>query len=172
LKHHHESGPIKLSRRHQLWIYSISVSLVVSGVGWLVAHYFLAGAGEFGDAPHYSEPWWLKLHGALAMAFLVVFGALLPAHAFRAWRLNKNRYSGALMMSMAFILIISAYGLYYAGGDVLRDWLGLIHWITGLAAVAGLVLHIWMGKRNRTRVGHQLQHRHINQKHANHKRNG
>lgn len=157
----HESGPIKLSRRHQLWIYCISALLVVSGLGWLIAHYFLASAGDFGEAHHFSEPWWLKLHGAVAMLFLIVFGALLPAHAFRAWRLKKNRNSGAVMMAMVVILVLSAYGLYYAGGDVLRDWLAVIHWVTGLVAVAGLTVHIWMGKR--ARAPHRLQHKHIQQ---------
>ncbi len=159
----HESGPIKLSRRHQLWIYWVSALLMASGLGWLIAHYFLATAGEFGETHHFSEPWWLKLHGALAMVFLIVFGALLPAHAFRAWRLNKNRKSGAVIMGITVILVVSAYGLYYAGGDVLRDWLGVIHWVTGLMAAAGLTVHIWMGKR--TRVPHRLQHKHIQQHH-------
>lgn len=152
-------GPIKLSRAHQLWIYLISLLLVVSGLGWLIAHYFLATAGEFGEAHHFSEPWWLKLHGGAAMIFLIVFGALLPAHAVRAWRVNKNRNSGAAMLAIVAILVVTAYGLYYAGGDVLRDWLGVIHWITGLLAVAGLILHIWIGKRSRS--VHRLHHKHI-----------
>lgn len=162
-KHPHETGPIKLSHRHELWIYFVSGLLVASGLGWLIAHYFLAAAGEFGEVHHFSEPWWLKLHGAAAMIFLIVFGALLPAHAFRAWRLNKNRWSGAVMMGFTLILVISAYGLYYAGGDTLRDWLGVIHWIVGLLAVAGLTAHIWLGKRARS--PHRLQHRHIHQHH-------
>jgi len=152
-------GPIKLSRAHQLWIYLISLLLVISGLGWLIAHYFLATAGEFGEAHHFSEPWWLKLHGAAGMIFLIVFGALLPAHAVRAWRMNKNRNSGAAMLAIVAILVVTAYGLYYAGGDVLRDWLGVIHWITGLLAVAGLALHIWIGKRSRS--AHRLHHKHI-----------
>ena len=159
----HESGPIKLSQAHQRWIYLISALLVLSGLGWLIAHYFLATVGEFGQAPHYSEPWWLKLHGGLAMLFLIVFGSLLPAHALRAWRLKKNRNSGAVMMTIIVVLVASAYGLYYAGGDVLRDWLAVIHWLAGLLAVAGLALHIWIGKR--TRSAPRLHHKHVHQQH-------
>lgn len=142
-------GPIKLSQRHQAWIYSVGALLVVSGLGWLIAHYFLASAGEFGEAHHFSEPWWLRLHGAVAMGFLVVFGALLPGHAFRAWRLQKNRRSGGFMIALILILVVTAYGLYYAGGDAFRTWLSAIHWITGLAATAGLTVHVWLGKRVR-----------------------
>lgn len=150
---------VRLSRRHERWLYATGGVLLVSGLGWLTAHYFLASAGEFGDAHHASEPWWLRVHGAAAMGFLVVFGALLPAHIGRVWHQGKNRRSGILMLTVIALLGISAYGLYYSGSDVLRAWLSAIHWLTGLAAAAGLVMHVWIGK-------HLHNHRRVHHKHV------
>lgn len=147
--HIHGFGSVRLSRRHERWLYALGGLLLVSGLGWLIAHYFLATAGEFGETHHASEPWWLRIHGAAAMGFLVAFGTLLPVHIVRAWHLGKNRRTGVLMLIVIGLLGVTAYGLYYAGGDVLRTWLSAIHWITGFAATAGLIVHAWKGKHLR-----------------------
>lgn len=151
-------GPFKLSQRHELWVYSLGMLLLVSGLGWLIAHYFLASAGDFGESHHASEPWWLRLHGAGAMGFLVVFGAVLPVHVVRAWHLKKNRHSGGFMIAVVLILVITAYGLYYAGDDKFRVWLSAVHWITGFLAAAGLTVHVWLGRRVH-RYNHALHRR-------------
>ncbi|WP_211464894.1 hypothetical protein [Collimonas silvisoli] len=139
--------PIRLSRQHERWIYLIGAILFLSGLGWLIAHNFLAAPGEFGDAHHPSEPWWLRLHGAAAMGFLMVIGSLLPGHIASAWRLRKNHRSGLFMLALVAVLLLTGYGLYYAGDEQSRPWISLIHWIAGTAAAAGLWLHIWLGKR-------------------------
>lgn len=146
----HGFGSIKLSRRHERWVYAVGGLLLLSGVGWLIAHYFLAAASEFGDPHHGSEPWWLRLHGAAAMGFLVIFGALLPAHIVAAWRSKKNRLSGGLMIAVVALLGFTAYGLYYASSDTLRSWLSAIHWTTGILATGVLVWHVLIGKHLRT----------------------
>ena len=46
------------------------------------------------------------------------------------------------------VLIATAYGLYYTGSDALRGWISDLHIVVGLALPAGLILHVWLGRRS------------------------
>jgi len=143
--------PMRLNRRHERWLYGISAVVLGSGIGWLVDHYFFAGPSDFGDAHAPFEPWWLRLHGAAAMAALVVLGSLFPGHIARAWRLRLNRRSGLAMLSVVGLLVVTGWALYYLGDEETRGWISVVHWAVGLAAAAGLALHVWLGKRQTRR---------------------
>jgi cation transport ATPase len=160
VRHRHSSEhrpPAQLSARHRRWLYVVAGALLLSGLGWITAHYVLAGnslvAGfESGGVPHPSEPWWLRLHGAAMIGFLVLFGALLPGHVARGWRRRPNRHSGVFMLAVVAVLGSSGYGLYYVGDEATRPWISAVHWVTGLAAGAGLALHATYGKRAVRRI--------------------
>jgi hypothetical protein len=160
MRHRHVPDPcppVRLSTRHQRWLYVVAGALLLSGLGWITAHYVLAGnsllAGlEFAGVPHPSEMWWLRLHGASMIGFLVVFGALLPGHVARGWRRHRNRHSGLFMLATTVMLALSGYGLYYSGDEATRPWISALHWVIGLAAGAGLVLHVTFGKRGVRRI--------------------
>lgn len=145
---HPDAPPMRLSRHHRQWIYIVGGTLVGSGVAWLIAHY-LFGAGEFGETHHPSEPWWLRLHGAAVMGFLVVLGTILPGHVTRAWSLRKNCtrsvrkniVTGILMLSLVATLALTGYALYYSGSEDLRPYISTTHWVVGLAAAAGFYQH-------------------------------
>jgi len=142
----HPRPPAQLSTRHERWLYALGGALLLSGLGWITAHYLLAGNGfvagfEFEGVPHPSELWWLRLHGASMIGFLVAFGALLPGHVGRGWRGRRNRHSGIFMLAAVAALALSGYGLYYLGDEATRPWISAIHWMIGIAAGAGLVYH-------------------------------
>lgn len=139
--------PVRLSQRHQRWLVATAVALLASGLGWLVAHDLLGGRGEFGDAPHPSEPWWLRIHGAAAMAFLIALGSLLPGHISRAWQARRNHRSGLFILGLVTLLIATGYGLYYAGDEQTRPWISCIHWLIGLAAAGAVPVHVVLGRR-------------------------
>ena len=141
--------PMRLGRHHRQWIYGVGGSLVGSGIGWLIAHYLLVDAGSFGETHHPSEPWWLRLHGASVMAFLVVLGTILPGHVKRAWSarknctqsVRKNVITGILMLSLLAALALTGYALYYSGDEDLRPYISTGHWVIGLAAAVGFYQH-------------------------------
>ena len=83
--------------------------LVVSGAIWLVLHFFMVSQGEFGDAHHPLETWMLKLHGAAAMAGLIIYGSLLPIHIRRAWVIRRNIFLGISLVVLMLLLTISGY---------------------------------------------------------------
>jgi hypothetical protein len=142
---------VSLSRARRAWLYSTIGLLTASGVAWLVGQHWLRVEGEFGPAPHPSAPWWLRLHGAAAMVFLVVLGTLLRDHVRAGWRLHRNRPSGAGLLGLCCWLTLSGYGLYYIGGETSRLWLSRLHWLPGLLWPGVLIVHIWLGRRGRTK---------------------
>lgn len=138
--------PIRFSRTHRHWLTGIFIALWLSGVLWLVFHYFLAAEGEFGPVPNVLEKWWLRLHGFAAFATLVAIGSVLPVHARLAWQLNKNRSTGLGMKGALAWLALTGYALYYFADAEARPWLPWLHWAAGLAVPALVVLHIRSGR--------------------------
>ena len=120
--------------------------LLVSGALWLLFHYFVRVHGQFGEAPHPLESWWLRLHGAAAMLVLIVLGSLLPVHVRRGWHQRRNLLAGTILGAVGLLLIASGYALYYFGGEELRPWISVFHWVVGLSALPLLIWHILRGR--------------------------
>lgn len=138
---------IRLSKLHETWVTAISLAVFISGVLWLLWHYCLAVQGPFGSEPHPLEAWCLKFHGATAMAFLVLLGTLIPGHIHRNWRMRRNLLSGIFLLIPLAFLVLSGYGLYYAGGEGFRAFLVISHWGVGLASFIPFFLHVMLGKK-------------------------
>jgi predicted permease len=142
---------MRLSHGHRGWVYWSGALLLVSGTLWLLFHYFLRVHGQFGEAPHPLESWWLRLHGAAAMLGLVVLGSLLPVHVRRGWHQRRNLLAGTILGAVGLLLIASGYALYYFGGEELRPWISAFHWMVGLSALPLLVWHISRGREASSR---------------------
>ena len=129
--------------------YVVFAGLFLSGALWLLAGGRNPGAGPSwaGDLPESL----LKLHGAAAMLFLILLGAFATQHIQALWRGRKNRLTGLLMVTVNAGLVVTAYGLYYSGSDLVRAWASDLHIAAGLAIPAIVVHHIWAGRRTRRR---------------------
>jgi hypothetical protein len=139
---------LRLERWHRLCIYAICAWLLVTGLLWLAAHYFLQPSGEFGAGVHPLEPWAMKLHGAGAMFILFFLGSLMNSHIRRALKSGRNLSSGWFMIAACTALIVTGYALYYlASEETHRVW-SAVHWIVGLAFPLLIVLHITLGRRS------------------------
>ena len=148
---------IRLGPWHEWAVYFATGTLVLSGVLWLVLHYFFEGKGEFGSTIHPLESWMLRLHGAGAMAGLIVYGSLLPVHIRRAWAIRRNVVLGVSLVALMLLLTVTGYLLYYAGGEETRPVISVLHWVIGLAAPALLAWHIFSGRVLNRRVDAQFQ---------------
>ena len=142
---------IRLGPWHQGAVYGATAALVVSGIIWLVLHYFLTVPGEYGPQIHPLEPWMLRLHGAAAMAGLIIYGSLLPVHIRRAWSIRRNIVLGIGLVAIMLLLTITGYLLYYSGDENTRPVISAAHWILGLVVPALLAWHIVSG-RMQTRI--------------------
>jgi hypothetical protein len=137
---------IRLGRWHQGTVYAATAALFASGIAWLVLHYFFALPGEFGPTLHPGEPWMLKLHGAAAMAGLLVYGSLMPVHIRRAWAIRRNIVLGIGLVMLMLLLTVTGYLLYYAGDETTRPVISALHWVVGLVVPALLAWHIFSGR--------------------------
>lgn len=155
-------GVRQLGPLHRTAVYLSSALLLLSGAGWLVARYALRALAGDSDLPHPSELWWLRLHGAAVIGFLVAFGGLLPGHVLYGWRHHFNRSSGATLLAVASALALTGYGLYYAGDEHWRAVISTGHWCVGLLATAGLLWHVIAGRRllRRSSVAEAARGRH------------
>jgi hypothetical protein len=110
-------------------------------------NYLAASPGDFETS---AKAWAMKIHGAAAMAVLVLIGMLLTAHVRFAWRARRNRANGSVFLSAFAVLTITGYGLYYAGGERVRAWTSWIHLTVGLALPILLLIHIVLGRKTRS----------------------
>ena len=149
---------MRLSPRHQGWIYGSFALLFVSGALWLIYHYFIKVEGEFGVTVHPLEPVWLRFHGAGVMLFLFVLGTLLLSHMDKAWKLRRNLITGIAFVVVNLVLIVSGYLLYYFGGEEGRPIISLVHWIVGLGTGVLMGFHVWRGRVSRREVTHKRMH--------------
>jgi hypothetical protein len=138
---------VRLDPRFRAALYAAFAILIVTGAAWLFA--------DWRKDPLNPDPWqeiaatMLMLHGGVAMATLMLLGALVPLHVRRAWRSGRNRITGPTMIAVNAALIATAFGLYYAGSETLRPWISDLHIAVGLALPAGLLVHVWLGRRTR-----------------------
>ncbi len=125
------------------------VLLAASGLAWLFLHFADAADCEPEACLARWIPATLRVHGAMAMASLIVIGGLIQGHVPRAWRAGRNRLAGALLLGGASLLVVSGWGLYYVGGDWLRAATSVLHWVLGAAVVPIFFLHLARGRRTR-----------------------
>ena len=146
--------PIRLKRFQRCFLYAVVALLFLTGTAWAYWNYSVPEPRDFESG---AKAWAMKIHGAAAMAILVLVGMLLTSHVRFAWRVRRNRGNGSLFLGAFGVLTITGYGLYYAGGETLRAWSSWIHLAVGLSLPLLLILHIWLGKR--TRPAPQLRNR-------------
>jgi hypothetical protein len=142
--------PLRLNPRFRWLLYAAFSALVLTGVGWLMADRHKEAA----DAELWQQTAanLLMVHGGAAMLTLLLLGALLPLHLQRAWRGGKNRATGAVMVTLNAILIVTAFGLYYSGSDVVRPWISDLHIGVGLLLPAVFVVHVVLGRQSTSRA--------------------
>lgn len=138
---------VRLTRAHRWTVIAVAGAVLATGVLWLVFHYFVRVAGEFGDAPHPLESWWLQLHGAAAMASLLVLGSLVRGHIINGWKAGRHRLSGGVVAAVAATLVASGWALYYVGSEDVRPLISVAHWVVGVSGALALPLHIRLARR-------------------------
>ena len=143
---HHRPDRIRLRRLQRYFLYGVLALLFLSGVAWAYWNYLVASPG---DPELSAKAWAMKIHGAAAMAVLVLIGMLLNEHVRLAWRARRNRTNGSVFLGAFVFLTITGYGLYYAGGERLRAWTSWIHLAIGLVLPILLLVHVFLGKRTR-----------------------
>jgi hypothetical protein len=135
---------LRLNRLTEFFVYTIFGALVVTAGVWLWAQSNLS--------PESTVPsLMMKIHGAAAMAALILLGALLN-HIRRGWSIGKNRSSGVTLLTAYLFLILTGYGLYYCGDEQLRGMISRSHSWIGCGLVILIPGHVLLGRALRRKV--------------------
>src|SRR5689334_18582989 len=124
----HRPDRIRLRHLQRYFLYAVLALIFLSGVAWAYWNYLAASPDDFETS---AKAWAMKIHGAAAMAILILVGMLLNEHVRLAWRARRNRANGSVFLSAFAVLTITGYILYYAGGEKLRAWTSWIHLVVG-----------------------------------------
>jgi hypothetical protein len=127
-------------------LYIVSALLWISGACWLYFSYFASGGADL-SAPSRAPAFLPELHGAAAMAFLLVFGALLPQHLPNGWHQKRQRPSGLTLVVVCAILVLTGWGLYYVSDESSRPAARVTHSILGILLPLGMAAHVWRARR-------------------------
>jgi hypothetical protein len=120
--------------------------LLLTGAAWVAADQLKESPD--GDVWQQAGSYLLMLHGGAAMLALMLLGALAPLHVTPAWRSRRNRIAGSAMLGFNAALVITAFGLYYAGSDVVRSWVSDVHVALGLGLPVLFLIHVVAGRRS------------------------
>jgi hypothetical protein len=128
-------------------LYSSLGLLWLSGLAWLILHWFFTREGEFGPAPHPWQPKILVIHGVLAVVATFLFGWIAGSHVGAGWRRGAQRISGVSLISLLILLALTGLGSYYLTWDRARSANALLHEIAGVLAVVPALVHWATGRR-------------------------
>jgi len=121
-------------------IFVTFATLWVSGCLWLVLHLGFAQQTQFGPSPNPWEPTVLRVHGWLAVGGVFLLGWISAAHIGERWTSRRRRDSGVFLATLAALLIVSGYALYYTT-EHLHDIASTTHELVGAAAILIALTH-------------------------------
>lgn len=125
-------------------IFATCTLLWVTGCAWLVTHFGFPRPTDFGPAPNPWEPAIMRVHGWLAVGGVFLLGWISAEHIGDRWRTAGNRVSGISLATLAAVLVVSGYALYYTT-DRLHDIAAAVHEVLGGAVIAFALTH-WRRK--------------------------
>ena len=141
---------MRLEPAFRVALYAAFAILFVTGAGWLLADDLAAATKDAasGEAWQITTAYLLSLHGGASMATLLLLGALVPLHILRGWRMGRNRITGTTMVTFNAVLILTAFGLYYLGSEMLRPWASRLHIGVGVVLPILFLVHVIVGRRS------------------------
>ena len=135
---------LRLAASLRYSLYAATVALLASGAGWLMVRYIFAA----GRLPEGVAATAMRIHGAAAMATLVLTGSAIALHVPCAWRERRNRLAGLAFSVVLALVVLTGYLLYYVGSEAERAIASMGHWILGLAIPIAFACHASLGRRS------------------------
>ncbi len=134
------SYPERMSSKLRFAILATYGALWMTGCHWLALHYFFGTSSDFGPVQNPWAPAVLRVHGWIAVISVYLLGWLTASHIMERWPNTIRRASGIAIASLAFVLVVTGYALYYTT-DRLHDAAGFVHEVLGVAAIAFALAH-------------------------------
>jgi hypothetical protein len=138
---------IKISKLHQMWLFSIFTFAWCSGVAFFVLKTWFIVEGEFGPEKHPFQFTSLQIHGLIAFLMMITYGYFLGTHVQNTWKMKSKRTSGILLVAIPAFMMITAYLLYYIAKDRTREIIGYVHLGVGFILPLILTIHVIQKKK-------------------------
>ncbi len=132
----------KIPKKYRLFLFAVIITAFSSGVIFFVLDKWFMVEGEFGMQKHFLQYPLMKVHGATAFLMIMIFGFLLPSHIRYGWKIKPVRKSAFLLLMLHFLLIVSAYILYYTSFLAVRNFTSYFHLACGVLYPFTLIHHI------------------------------
>lgn len=143
---------LKIPLRYRAWLFFFIMLSWVTGITFFAMNRWLTIEGPFGPEKHPAQAAFLKIHGATAFLMMISYGYLLATHVPAGYRSRRQRAVGLSLVVAQGFLVITAYGLYYAGGEDFHSLIAYAHAGVGLIFPFLLSLHIVTGKSGKKGV--------------------
>ena len=141
---------LKISWRYRACLFAFIMLSWVTGVTFFILNRWVMIEGEFGPEKHPAQANFLKVHGASAFLMMISYGYLLATHIPAGYKSKRQRIIGLSLVAAQGFLIISAYGLYYVGGDQFHELISYAHSSVGFIFPFLLATHIVSGMKKRS----------------------
>jgi hypothetical protein len=142
---------LKIPWRYRGFLFGFLALSWLTGVTFFVMNRWVTFEGEFGPEKHPAQALFLKVHGAAAFAMMISYGYMLASHVPAGLRSRRQRFCGLALVAAQGFLILTAYGLYYVGGDDFHAFIGYAHASVGFVFPALLAWHVLTGIREKSR---------------------
>jgi hypothetical protein len=132
----------KMMGWHRWLTYSGMLLCFISGITWFY----------FEDIQNLSVndfKFWVKFHGIVGHLVLIVLGMAFYHHVQICIRMKKNITMGVIFLTNLAVLMASILALFYGQG-LIHAQARLVHLIIGTSFCIVFVLHIYIGRRNRS----------------------
>jgi len=161
----------RVRRVQRRLLYLTGLLLLATGAAWAVLHYVPDWLRIDERRAVEINAVLLKVHGAAAMASLVLLGMMLVEHVGAGWRGERNKTSGIAILALVAVLVVTGYLLYYAGGEELRQAASLLHLVAGVVLPLVIVFHalrLMLARRRHLSGLRALRRRHASQRKEQH----
>lgn len=136
--------------RFEKWsVWTSTVLVTVSGIGYLWMKHFMEPAGQFAVVSHPLEPWFLRAHVLSAPLFVFAMGQIMVRHVWRHLRdgIRRARKSGLAGVVTVLVMVTSGYLLQVVTGEAWLDALVIVHIVSSFLFVGALAAHQWATRR-------------------------
>jgi hypothetical protein len=140
---------LKIPWRYRTWLFAFILLSWITGVTFFILNRWVEIEGEFGPEKHPAQAIFLKVHGASAFLMMISYGYLLATHIPAGYKSKRQRFLGLCLVGAQGFLILTAYGLYYVGGENFHSVIGYAHASVGFIFPFLLATHVITGARKK-----------------------
>lgn len=133
-----------MTRAQIVFLHLSTALIVLSGGLFAVFKYAMRTDDPFAVVNHPLEAWSLDAHVVVAPLFVFGFGWIFSDHIWPKLVSSRSprRGSGLAMLILMIPMTFSGYLLQVSAGELLRQAMAIVHWISSGFFAVGYLIHL------------------------------